>query len=67
MIGRAEDLSVFTIPGDEVGGSKERCRLKLNFDAKNSRSDAENAFELPYFSPHRAVTKIIVHWANTDK
>ena len=34
---------------------------------KNPESDAERAFELPYFSPHWAATKIIVHWANTDQ
>ena len=35
MLGRAENLSVFAkFQGDEVGGSKERCPLQLNFDAK---------------------------------
>ena len=48
---------------DEVGGSNERCPLTLNFDAKNSRSEAERAFELPYFSPRQAVIK----GGNTDK
>ena len=27
---------------------------------KNSRSDAEHAFDLPYFSPRQAATKITV-------
>ena len=53
--------------GDEVGGSIERCLLTLNFDAKSSQSEAELAFELPYFSPRQAVIKIIVQGANTDK
>ena len=34
---------------------------------KNSRSDAEHAFELPYFSPRQAVAKIIVQEVNTDQ
>ena len=33
---------------------------------KKSRSDAERAFELPYFSPRQAVTKIIAQGADTD-
>ena len=35
MFGRAEDLSVFAIPGgDEFLGSNERCPLTPDFDAK---------------------------------
>ena len=34
MFGRAEDLSVFAISGEEVGESNERCPLTSNFDAK---------------------------------
>ena len=34
MFGRAEDLSVFAIPGDEFGGSNERCPLTSDVDAK---------------------------------
>ena len=64
MSARAEDLSVFAIPG---GRSNERCPLTLNFDVKKSRSEAERAFELPYFSPRQAVIKIIVQGGNTDK
>ena len=48
MFGRAEDLSVLPFQGDEVGESNERCPLTLNFDKKNSRSEVESAFELPY-------------------
>ena len=53
--------------GDEVGGSNEHCPRTLNFDGKNSRNEAESAFELPYFSPRQAVIKIIVQEGNTDK
>ena len=60
MFGRAEDLSVLLFQGDRVGGNNKRCPLTLNFDAKNSRSEAEGAFELPYFSRRQAVIKIIV-------
>ena len=34
---------------------------------KTSRSEAERAFELPYFSPPRAVIKLTVQGGNTDK
>ena len=34
---------------------------------KSSRSDAERTFELLYFSPRQAVTRIIVQGANTDQ
>ena len=34
MFRRAEDLSVFAIPGGRSRGSNERCPLTLNFDAK---------------------------------
>ena len=34
---------------------------------KISRSEAERAFELSYFSPRQAVIKIIVQGDNTDK
>ena len=34
---------------------------------KSSRSKAELAFELPYFSPRQAVIKIIVQGGNTGK
>ena len=44
MFGRAEDLSVFAIQGDEVGGNNERCPLTLNFDAKRFTNEAEDAF-----------------------
>ena len=53
--------------GDEVGGSDERCPRTSNFDAKkNSRSEAECAFEMPYFSPCPAVIKLIVQGGNTS-
>ena len=61
MLGRAEDLSVF------ARGSNERCPLTSDFDAKNSRSEAERSFVLPYFSPRPAVIKLIVQGGNTDK
>ena len=32
-----------------------------------SRSEAERAFELPYFDPRPAVVKLIVQGSNTDK
>ena len=67
MFGRAEDLSVFGIPGDEVGGSNKRCPLTLNLMQKNSQNEAGRAFELPYFSTRQAVIKIIVQGGNTDK
>ena len=53
--------------GDEFGGSNEHCPLTSDFDAKNSRSEAERAFVLPYFSPRPAVIKLIVQGGNTDK
>ena len=34
MFGRAENLSVFAIPGNEFGGSNERSPLTSDFDAK---------------------------------
>ena len=34
LFGRAEDLSVFTIQGEEVGGCNEGCPPTLNFDGK---------------------------------
>ena len=67
MFVRAEDLSVFTIPGGRSRGGNERCPLTSNFDAKNSGNEAERAFELPYFSPRQVVIKIIVQGGNTDK
>ena len=53
--------------GDEVGGSNECCPLTSSFNAKNSPSEAEPAFELPYFGPRPAVIKLIVKGGNTDK
>ena len=50
MFGRAEDLSVFAIPGGRSRGKQEGCPLTSNFDAKNSQSEAERAFELPFLS-----------------
>ena len=68
MFGRAEDLTVLPLKVDEVGG-RNVCRpLTSNFDAKKkSRSEAERAFELPYFGPRPAVIKLIVQGRNTDK
>ena len=39
MLVRAEDLSVFAIPG----GRKERCLLGLNFDAKKIQEVMQSA------------------------
>ena len=66
MFGRAEDLSVLPLKADEVGESNECCPLTSNFDAKNSRSEAERAFELPYFGRRPAEIKLIVQGGNTD-
>ena len=38
-------------PGDEVGGSNERCLPTSDFDAKNSRSEAERAFDCHILAP----------------
>ena len=35
---------------DDVGGSNERCPLTLSFDAKNSRNEAERAFDCHIFA-----------------
>ena len=68
MFGRAEDLSVLPLKVDEVGARNKCCLLMSNFDAnKRSRSEAEGAFELPYFGPRPAVIKLIVQGSNTDK
>ena len=45
--------------GDEVGGSNERCPLTSNFDAKNSQSKAELAFDC-HILARQAVIKLIV-------
>ena len=34
---------------------------------KNSRSEAERAFKLPYFGPRPAAIKLIVQGGKTDK
>ena len=60
---RQKDLPGFAIPG----GSNECCPLTSNFDAKNSRSEVECGFELPYFGPRPAVIKLIVQGGNTGK
>ena len=67
MFWTKEDLSIFAIPGNEVGGSNECCLLTSDFDAKKSRSETERAFELPYFGPRPAVIKLIVQRGNIDK
>ena len=67
MFGRAEDLSVFAIPGGRSRGKQRVLPLTSNFDAKNSRSEAERAVELPYFDPRPAVIKLIFQGGNTDK
>ena len=67
MLGRAEDLSVFAIPGGRRRGKQRALSAKIKLWCKNSQSDAERAFELPYFSLRQAVTKIIVQGANTDQ
>ena len=69
MFGRTEYLSVFAIPG-ERSLVKQRALsaniIKL-WCKKNSRSEAERAFELLYFSNRQAVIKIIVQGGNTEK
>ena len=57
----------FSIQEGRSLGKQRGCPLALNFDAKKSGSEAERAFELPYFSPRQAVIKIIVRGGNTDK
>ena len=43
MFGRADDLSVFLFREDEVGESKKRCPLTLNFDAKKIHEVKQSA------------------------
>ena len=40
-----------TKSGEEVGGSDERCPLTSNFDAKNSQSEADHAFDCHILAP----------------
>ena len=57
-------LSVFAIPG---GRSRGKQRALQTLIQKNSRSETERAFELPYFSHCPAAIKLIVQGGNTNK
>ena len=67
MFVRAEDLSVFTIPGGRSRGKQRALSANIRLRCKKFRNEAEHASELPYFSPRQAVIKIIVQGGNTDK
>ena len=43
----------FVRTGDEVGGSNHHCPLTSSFDAKNSRSEAERAFDRHILAPFK--------------
>ena len=58
----------WTRGGDEVRGSNGRCPLTSSFDAKkNSRSEAERAFDCHILAPRQAVIKLIVQEGDTDR
>ena len=67
MFGRAEDLSVFAISGGRSRGKQRALSANFKLMQKNSRSEAELAFEMPYFNPRPAVIKLIVQGGSTDK
>ena len=60
LISNREMYQFLPFQRDDFGGSNERCLLTSNFDAKNSQSEGEHAFVLPYFSPRPTVIKLIV-------
>ena len=47
----ASDALSMLYQGDEVGGSKKRCLLTLNFDNKKSQSEAERTFDCHILAP----------------
>ena len=53
--------------GTKSGEATSAVRIHQTLVQKSSRSEAECAFELPYFGPRPAVIKLIVQGGNTDK
>ena len=53
--------------GTKSGEATSAVRSHQTLMQKKSRSEAERAFELPYFSPPPAVIKLTVQGGNTDK